>query len=71
MAAATSTQSALEMDSAPSGDALTPTAASLISLWQANAIALRVEKTVNWKALRPHSVAYISGATWAIGVGQT
>jgi hypothetical protein len=65
------THASLEMDDNPSSSVVTPTAANLVSLWAANSTALRIEQIANWQRMRDGSVAYISGATWAIGVGVT
>lgn len=47
------TQATVEMTDAPTGSSATPTATSHVSLWQANAVGLLVEQTINWQAIRP------------------
>lgn len=54
-----STEASLEMDSAPSGTSATPTAAQLVSMFQTNSMAIRVERVVNWSRRRTYGVGYI------------
>ncbi len=54
-----STEASLEMDSAPSGTSATPTAAQLVSMFQTNSMAIRVERVVNWARRRTYGVGYI------------
>lgn len=54
-----STEASLEMDSAPSGTSATPTAAQLVSMFQTNSMAVRVERVVNWARRRTYGVGYI------------
>jgi HK97 family phage prohead protease len=59
-----STEASLEMDTAPTGDSITPTAAELVSLWQTNSVGFRAERTVNWARRRASAVAYLTGVAW-------
>ncbi|WP_181149602.1 phage major capsid protein [Ensifer aridi] len=57
-------EASLEMDDAPTGDSVAPTAAALVSLWQTNSVGFRAERTVNWARRRPSAVAYLTGVAW-------
>lgn len=59
-----STEASLEMSDAPAQSALTGSGASMVSMFQTNSIALRAERTINWKRRRTVSVAYLTGAAW-------
>jgi HK97 family phage major capsid protein/HK97 family phage prohead protease len=62
-----SREASLEMDSAPTGDSGTPTgAATLVSMWQTNSLALRAERYINWARRRNAAVQYFDGVSWAI-----
>lgn len=54
-----STEASLEMDSAPSGSSVTPTAAQLVSMFQTNSMAIRCERIINWARRRTYGVGYI------------
>lgn len=54
-----STEASLEMDSAPSGNSTSPTAAQLVSMFQTNSMAIRVERIINWSRRRAYGVGYI------------
>jgi hypothetical protein len=57
-------QASVEMSNTPTGHAGTPTAATgMVSLFQANAVAFRVSRIVNWKALTG-ACAYIENAAY-------
>jgi hypothetical protein len=64
---AVSRHGTLEMDTAPSHDATTPTPSELVSLWQSNSTGLRLIRTINWKATRTAAVHVITGADYAGG----
>lgn len=51
----------IEMDSAPSHDSSTPTAAQLVSMWQTNSIAFRAERFIWWGARRSGAIQWIDG----------
>lgn len=59
-----SREASLEMSDAPTGNANTPTGASLVSLWQTNSVALRVEQAINWQKRRTDAVQLITGAAY-------
>jgi HK97 family phage prohead protease len=60
-----SREASLEMlDSGLTQNALTGTGASLVSMFQLNAVALRAERTINWKRRRTSAVAYLTSAGW-------
>jgi hypothetical protein len=61
-----SMEASLEMDSAPGGAALPPTAATgvLVSLWQTNSVGIRAERTVNWSKRRPEAVVVLGTVNW-------
>lgn len=61
-----SMEASLEMDDAATGDSDTPTAKSLVSLWQTNSVGFLAERTINWKARRASAVAYLTGVLWAV-----
>ena len=62
-----STDSSLEMESAPTGDSVTPTGVELVSMWQTNSVAIRAERWINWKRRRTAAVAVISGVNYSTG----
>ena len=59
-----SREASLEMSDAPTSTAVTPTGASLVSMWQTNCVAVRAERTINWARRRTQSVAYLTGVSW-------
>lgn len=60
-----SREASLEMADNPSHNSDTPTGAtSLVSMFQTNSVAFRVERFINWKRRRPSAVAILTGATW-------
>lgn len=61
-----SDQASLQMDDAPTqhGDG-TPTATSVVSLWQNNLVGFRAERTINWAKRRATAVAVLSGVLWS------
>ena len=54
-----STEASLEMSDAPTITSAAPTAASLVSMWQTNSIAIRAERVINWSRRRTCGVGYI------------
>jgi HK97 family phage major capsid protein len=65
-----SREASLAMDSAPAmdvgtGSPSTPTAASVVSMFQTNSVAIRAERYVNWMRRRDESVAYLTGVAWS------
>lgn len=59
-----SREASLQMDSEPTNNGVTPTATTLVSLWQANCVGFRAERTINWARRRTASVAFLSGVNW-------
>jgi len=60
-----SREASLEMSDAPVGSSDgTQAAVALVSMWQTNSIALRAERFINWKKLRPGAVSFINHITW-------
>ncbi|TPJ76201.1 phage major capsid protein [Mesorhizobium sp. B2-6-3] len=59
-----STQASLQMDNAPTNASDTPTATSLVSLWQTNSVGFRAERTIDWMRRRAGGVALLSGVNW-------
>jgi hypothetical protein len=56
-----SEQASIEMNDAPTSNAGTPTGASLVSMWQTNAIALRAERFIWWGLRRSGAIQWIDG----------
>jgi HK97 family phage major capsid protein/HK97 family phage prohead protease len=56
-----SQEASLVMTDAPGSS---PAATSLVSLYQRNLVAIRVEKLITWKKGRTHTCQYISGAVY-------
>jgi HK97 family phage major capsid protein len=60
-----SREASLEMADNPAHNSDTPTGAtSLVSMFQTNSVAFRVERFINWARRRPSAVAILTGATW-------
>lgn len=60
-----SREASLEMADNPAHNSDTPTGAtSLVSMFQTNSVAFRVERYINWARRRPSAVAILTGATW-------
>jgi HK97 family phage major capsid protein/HK97 family phage prohead protease len=59
-----STEASVEMSDAPTNRSDTPTAASLVSLWQTNSIGIKAERFVNWTKRRTGAVVYMDDANW-------
>lgn len=59
-----STEASLQMDSAPTMNSTTPTATSVVSMFQTNSVAFRVERTLNWMKRRTQSVSWIDGTNY-------
>lgn len=59
-----SDQADVQMDTAPSSNSTTPTAASLVSLWETNNRALIAERRFGVAIVRPNSVASLTGVAW-------
>ena len=59
-----SDQVSLQMDDAPTNSSATPTATSLVSMWQTNSVAFRAEHAIGWLRGRTSAVAYLTGVNW-------
>lgn len=59
-----SMEASLEMSDAPAGNATTPTAAQMVSLWQTNSVGFRGERTINWAKRRDSAVALLDQVNW-------
>lgn len=59
-----SQEASLQMDNAPTNNVVTPTATSMVSLWQTNSVGFRAERTINWKKRRASAVAVLSNVNW-------
>lgn len=59
-----SQEASLQMDDEPTNNSATPTATSLVSMFQTNSVAFRAERTVNWAKRRPSAVAALAGVNW-------
>lgn len=57
------TEATVEMDTAPSQDGVTPTAAAMVSLWQSGLFGVRLSRYVNWQLARTGAVVYTQLAT--------
>jgi hypothetical protein len=55
-----STEGSIQMSDAPTNDAVTPAATTLVSLWQCNSAAIMAERYINWQVEQP-SVAVVTG----------
>jgi HK97 family phage major capsid protein len=67
-----SREASLEMADNPAHDSSTPTGAtSLVSMFQTNSVAFRVERFINWARRRPSAVAILTGATWGTAAPET
>src|SRR5699024_3502499 len=60
-----SQDASLEMVDNPNGSSTSPTAAQLVSMFQTNSVAFRVEREINWKLRRSSAVALHSGVEWS------
>lgn len=54
-----SREASIEMSDAPTNDATAGTGASLVSMWQTNSVAIRVERMINYARRRSYGVGYI------------
>jgi HK97 family phage prohead protease len=68
-----SREASIEMRSAGLGmDATAGTAtAASVSMFQTNSVALRAERTINWKRARTSAVAYLSSVDWGGAVPES
>lgn len=59
-----SREASIEMSDAPTNRSDVPTAASLVSMYQTNSIAIRAERFINWAKVRSTAVAFIDDVNW-------
>lgn len=59
-----SREASLQMLDDPTNDTVTPTATSMVSMWQTNSVAFRAERILNWARRRTTSVAYLTSVGW-------
>jgi HK97 family phage major capsid protein/HK97 family phage prohead protease len=59
-----SREASLEMETAPTTSAKTPTSAQLVSLWQTGGVAIKAIRGITWTRRRPTAVAVISAAKY-------
>ena len=59
-----SSEASLQMLDNPTNDPVTPTATSMVSMFQTNSVAFRAERTVNWARRRASAVSYLTGVQW-------
>jgi hypothetical protein len=52
-------EASLNMDTAPTNNSATPTATSVVSMFQTDSIAIRCERFLNWGVRRAYGVGYI------------
>lgn len=60
-----SDQASLVMDSAPSMNSTSPTAAQVVSMFQTNSVAFLVERFINWQRRRTQSLVW-GRANWSL-----
>ena len=65
-----SENAALEMSDTPSHDSTTPTATTLVSMFQTNCRALLAERHFAVKVLKATGVATMTGVEWSAGGGS-
>lgn len=62
-----SREASLQMLDNPTNDSVTPTATSMVSMWQTNSVAFRAERILNWAKRRASAVAVIQDVNWGVG----
>lgn len=62
-----SRETSLQMLDNPTNDSVTPTATSMVSMWQTNSVAFRAERILNWAKRRASAVAVIQDVNWGVG----
>ena len=60
-----SDQASIEMQDAPTGNSKTPTAASLVSMFQTDSQAFLVTEGIGWERRRSAAVAYVTAADYS------
>lgn len=59
-----SREASIQMLDNPTNDSVTPTATSMVSLWQTNSVGFRCERILNWARRRANAAVYLTGAAW-------
>lgn len=59
-----SREASLQMDDAPTNNSTTPTATTLVSMFQTNSVAIKAERFINWKKRRASAVVVIGDVLW-------
>ena len=59
-----SREASLQMLDNPTNDVTTPTATSLVSMFQTNSVAIKITRFINWKKRRASVVSYIKDAAY-------
>lgn len=59
-----SRETSLQMDNAPTNASGTPTATTLVSMFQTNSVALRAERYITWKRRRASGVQVLTDVNW-------
>lgn len=62
---AVSDQATIEMLDDPTNDSTTPTATTMVSMWETNSILVLVEIAANWRVVRDGAVSLVTGADYA------
>jgi hypothetical protein len=60
----TSREASLLMTDDANMSSVTPTGASVVSMFQTNSVAFRCERILNWSLRRSTAVAYLTSAAW-------
>lgn len=60
-----SREASLEMSDAPTNNSTTPTATTLVSLWQSGSVAIKAIRGITWARRRPTAVYRISACKYA------
>lgn len=60
-----SRDASLQMADNPTNSSATPTATTLVSMFQTNSMAIRAERTINWARRRDSGVVHLNATAWA------
>lgn len=60
-----SREASLQMADDPTNDSATPTATTMVSMFQTNSVAIRAERWINWKKRRSSAVAVVAHVNYA------
>lgn len=59
-----SREASLQMLDNPTNDSVTPTATTMVSMFQTNSVAFRCERILNWARRRDNAAVYLTSAAW-------